>query len=423
MNSPALPASAYAGTKRASYTGLVIQAIVNNLAPLLFVVFHTQFNIPLAQLAVLASLNFVVQLLTDFACMFFVDKVGYRVPIVLAQALAALGFVLMAILPTVLGDPFVGLCIAVVFYAIGGGLLEVLASPIIEHLPTPADQKASGMAMLHSFYCWGQLAVVAGTTLMLSVIGRENWAVLPLLWAIVPAINTIVFMRVPLPETVADEHRTSMRSLFGTPMFLAALVLMMTGGAAELTISQWSSFFAETGIGVSKAMGDLLGPGLFALLMGLGRFSYGMWGHGLDLRKLLLASSIGAALCYIVAATSTIAAVSLIATALCGLMVALLWPGTFSLTAARFPLGGAAMFAVLALAGDAGGAGGPALAGGLAVATHGWLAPLAARLPDDGGHGLRSALLLCALIPAVFAVTVWSFGRSTGPVTDAPEPA
>lgn len=402
-----------AATKRASYTGLLVQAIVNNLAPLLFAVFHTQFAIPLAQLGLIAALNFGVQLLTDLVAMFVVDKVGYRVPVVLAHVFATLGLVLMATLPTVMASPFVGLCLAVVVYAIGGGLLEVLVSPIVEHLPTPADRKASGMALLHSFYCWGQLAVVVGSTVLLGVLGTAHWSVLPLIWAVVPLINTVAFLRVPLPRTVPEEHRTSLRDLFGTPMFLAALVLMMTGGAAELTMVQWSSFFAEKGIGVAKEVGDLFGPGLFALLMGIGRFGYGMWGAGLDLRRLLVLSSVGAAACYVVAAISPVAAVSLLACALCGLMVGLLWPGTFSLTAARFPMGGAAMFAALALAGDGGGAVGPALAGGLAELADGPLSGIAAVLPDDGGYGLRTALLLCALIPAVFAVTVWRFGRRT----------
>ncbi|MFT4295709.1 MAG: MFS transporter [Micropruina sp.] len=354
---PALPLGPehYSGTKRASYTGYVVQAIVNNLAPLLFVIFHTQFSIPLAQLGLIAALNFGVQLLTDFVAMFFVDKVGYRVPIVLAHVFAAIGLVLLAILPTAMPSPLLGLCIAVSVYAIGGGLLEVLVSPIVEHLPTPAHQKASGMALLHSFYCWGQLAVVVGTTTLLAAIGTQHWVWLPAIWAIVPLINTFVFLRVPMPETVAEDDRTSLRDLFGTPMFLAALVLMMTGGAAELTMVQWSSFFAEKGIGVGKEIGDLLGPGLFALLMGIGRFAYGIWGTGVDLRRVLIVSSIGAAACYLVAATSPVAIVSLLASAACGLMVALLWPGTFSLTAARFPMGGAAMFAILALAGDAGG--------------------------------------------------------------------
>lgn len=401
----------YASTKRAGYTGFVVQAIINNLAPLLFVTFHTQFQIPVAQLGLLAALNFGVQLLTDFAAMFFVDRVGYRRPIVAAHVFATTGLVLLALLPGALSDPFLGLCIAVAVYAVGGGLLEVLVSPIIEHLPTAAEEKASGMAFLHSFYCWGQLATVVVSTVLIGVLGTEHWALLPLVWALVPLVNTVVFARVPLPQTVPEEHRSPIKGLLGTPLFLAALVLMMTGGAAELTMVQWSSFFAEHSLGVSKEVGDLLGPGLFALLMGIGRFSYGMWGQRLDLSKTLAVMSLGAAACYLVAATSPIPVVSLLACALCGLMISLLWPGTFSLTAARFPYGGAAMFAVLALAGDAGGTAGPALVGGVAEAASTSLAGIAGVLPDDGGSGLRTGLLVAALVPLVFAVTVLRFGR------------
>lgn len=265
------------------------------------------------------------------------------------------------------------------------------------------------MAFLHSFYCWGQLATVVVSTVVIGAVGTEHWALLPLVWEVVPLVNTVVFARVPLPETVAEEHRTSVRGLLGTPLFLAALVLMMTGGAAELTMVQWSSFFAEHSLGVSKELGDLLGPGLFALLMGIGRFSYGMWGQRLDLRRTLAVMSLGAAVCYVVAATSSVAVVSLLACAACGFMISLLWPGTFSLTSARFPYGGAAMFAVLALAGDAGGTAGPAAVGGLAESASGFLAGLAGLLPDDGGSGLRTGLLLAAVVPLAFSVTVLRF--------------
>jgi fucose permease len=408
---------AYAATKRASYAAYVVQAVVNNLAPLLFIVFHTRLDIPVAQLGALAALNFGVQLLTDLAVMRVVDRVGYRVPLVLAHVLAAFGLVLLAVLPFVTPDPFVGLCVAVVVYAVGGGLLEVLVSPVVEHLPTPPESKAAGMALLHSFYCWGQLAVVVGTTALLAVLGEGLWPVLPVLWALVPLVNLVAFLRVPLPDTVADEDRTPLRSLVGTPLFLAALALMMTGGAAELTMAQWSSFFAEQGTGVSKQVGDLLGPGLFALLMGAGRFAYGIWGQRVSLRLLLVVSSAGAGICYVVAATVALPAVSLLACALCGLCVALLWPGTFSLTAARFPMGGAAMFALLALAGDAGGTLGPWAAGAAAGAADGWLAPLAAARPGDGGTGLRPALLLCAAIPVAFCLTVARF-RAARPAVE-----
>ncbi|WP_432457779.1 MFS transporter [Cellulomonas iranensis] len=407
-----MPSLTFTATRRSAYAGYVVQAVVNNLAPLLFVVFHTAFDVPVAQLGALAALNFGVQLATDLVAMRVVDRIGYRRPLVLAHVLAAAGLVLLAVLPAALPSPFLGLCVAVVVYGVGGGLLEVLVSPVVEHLPSPPGSKAAGMALLHSFYCWGQLAVVVGTTVLLAALGTDRWALLPVLWALVPLANLVVLLRVPMPATVPDEHRTPVRRLLGTPLFLAALVLMTTGGAAELTIAQWSSFFAEQGTGVPKEVGDLLGPGLFALLMGLGRFAYGMWGHGVPLRPLLAASGAGAAVCYVVAATATVPVVSLVACALCGLAVALLWPGTFSLTSARFPLGGAAMFALLALAGDAGGTLGPLGAGVLAGLTDGPLGGLAAALPPDSGSGLRAGLLLMAVVPAAFAVTVLVSGRA-----------
>lgn len=408
----------WTATRRSAHAGYVVQAVVNNLAPLLFVVFHTSLDVPVAQLGVLASLNFGVQLLTDLVAVRVVDRVGYRRPLVLAHALAGLGLVLLAVLPLVLASPFAGLCVAVVVYGVGGGLLEVLVSPVVEHLPSPPEAKATAMAIAHSFYCWGQLAVVVLTTALLAVLGTDLWALLPVLWALVPLANLVVLLRVPMPATVPDDHRTPLRALFGTPLFLAALVLMTTGGAAELTMAQWSSFFAEQGTGVPKEVGDLLGPGLFALLMGLGRAAYGVWGHDVPLRPLLAASGAAATVCYVVAATATVPVVSLVACALCGLAVALLWPGTFSLTSARFPLGGAAMFAVLALAGDAGGTFGPLGAGLLADAAAGPLAGLAAALPDDAGTGLRAGLLLSAVVPLVFAVTVLVSGRERAGRTD-----
>jgi len=411
----------YAATRRSAHAGYVVQAIVNNLAPLLFVVFHTSLDVPVAQLGALAALNFGVQLLTDLVAVRIVDRVGYRRPLVLAHALAALGLVLLAVLPLVAPSPFVGLCVAVVVYGIGGGLLEVLVSPVVEHLPSPSEAKATGMALAHSFYCWGQLAVVVLTTGLLALLGTDLWPVLPVLWAAVPLANLVVLLRVPMPETVPDEHRTPLRSLFGTPLFLAALVLMTTGGAAELTMAQWSSFFAEQGTGVPKEVGDLLGPGLFALLMGLGRAAYGVWGQDVPLRPLLAASGVAAAACYVVAATAAVPVVSLVACALCGLATALLWPGTFSLTSARFPLGGAAMFAVLALAGDAGGTFGPLGAGLLADLAAGPLAGLAAALPPDTGTGLRVGMLLSAVVPVVFALTVLASGRSRPTAAATPD--
>ena len=403
-------------TRRAAYASFVVQAIVNNLAPLLFVVFHARLGIDVARLGLLAGLNFLVQLLTDLAAVKVVDRVGYRAPMMLAHALAALGLVLMALLPQLLASPFAGLCLAAVVYAIGGGLIEVLASPVVEHLPAePGRSKESGMALLHSFYCWGQLSVVVASTALLTILGMGAWWVLPLVWAVVPAVNAVLMTRVPVPATVPDHERTSLIGLVSSPVFLLVLLLMVAGGASELTMSQWSSFFAQQATGVPKAVGDLLGPGLFALLMALGRTAYGLLGERVPLRGALIASGAGAAACYVVTASSPAPAASLVACALTGLCVALMWPGTTSLAAARFPAGGGAMFAMLALAGDVGAAAGPSAAGAIAdaagTASAGAPGRLAALLPPDAGTGLRPALLVCCLVPVVFAVSVWTVGR------------
>ncbi|MFI2754803.1 MFS transporter [Cellulomonas sp. P22] len=407
------PALTYTATRRACYTGFVTQAVVNNLAPLLFIVFQTSYDVPVEMLGRLVLLNFGVQLLTDLAAVRFADRTGYRIPLVLAHALAVLGLVLLAVAPAVAPTPYVGLCVAVIVYAIGGGLLEVMVSPVVESLPSPQEGKAAAMSLLHSFYCWGQVAVVGGTTAVLAMTGFGSWQVLPLLWAVVPAVNLVVFLRVPLPPTVPDEHRLSLRSLFGAPAFVCALVLMMTAGAAELTMSQWSSFFAETSLGVAKTWGDLAGPGLFAALMGVGRIVYGLWGARIPLAPTMIGAGSLSVVCYLVATLSPSPVVSLAACALCGLAVSIMWPGTFSLAAARFPLGGAAMFAVLAVMGDLGGAVGPWLTGAVAdltAASTGLLGSLAAALPDDGGTGLRVGLLGAAVFPLVLVVcaTVWT---------------
>ncbi|NAZ82441.1 MFS transporter [Kineococcus sp. R8] len=399
-------------TRRACYTGYVVQAVVNNLAPLLFIVFQRRYDVPLDVLGRLVLLNFATQLVTDVVAVKVVDRIGYRVPLVLAHALAATGLLLLAAGPQWGPSPAAGLAVAVVVYAVGGGLLEVLVSPVVEALPSPAEAKAAQMSLLHSFYCWGQVAVVVGTTLLLAAVGEEDWPLLPVLWALVPLVNLVVFTRVPLPATVPDEHRTSLRALLRAPAFTAVLLLMLAAGAAELTMSQWSSLYAEQGLGAAKVTGDLAGPALFAVLMGVGRTVYGLWGSRIPLVPALTASGVLAAACYVVAAVSESPAAGLVGCAACGLAVALLWPGAFSLAAARFPLGGAAMFGVLAVAGDAGGALGPWAAGALAEASTtstGVLQQISEALPADDGSGLRVGLLLAVVFPLLVVVAAAGF--------------
>lgn len=388
----------FESTRRACYTGYVTQAIVNNLAPLLFIVFQTRYDIPYEMLGRLVLLNFATQLITDLVAVRVVDRIGYRAPLVLAHVFCVAGLVMLSILPSLLASPYVGLALAIVIYAIGGGILEVLVSPVVDALPSPEEGKAAAMSLLHSFYCWGQVGVVLGTTLVLARIGHEAWQILPLLWALVPLANVAAFVRVPMPSTVADEHRTPLRRLFQTPAFVAALVLMLCAGASELTMSQWSSLFAEQGLGLPKVSGDLAGPCLFAMLMGLGRAAYGFWGERIPLVPALLACGVLATVCYLTTSLVRDPRVSLLGCALCGLAVSLLWPGTFSLTARRFPFGGGAMFAILAMMGDAGAAIGPWLAGAVA---------------DVSGAGLHAGLLVGTTFPLLIVATALAYGLTT----------
>jgi fucose permease len=404
-------------TRRACYTGYVTQAIVNNLAPLLFIVFQTHYAVSIERLGRLVLLNFATQLLTDIVAVKYVDRWGYRGSLVAAHVFALIGLVTLAIAPAVLPSPYVGLCAGVILCAIGGGLLEVMVSPVVEHLPSPQTHKAAAMALLHSFYCWGQVAVVAGTTLILAQIGQTAWQALPLVWAMVPLVNLVIFLRVPMPPLVAEHERIKLRELFSSRAFLAMLVLMFAAGSVELVMVQWSSLFAERGLGVSKVTGDLLGPCLFAVLMGIGRILYGLGGHKIALPPALAICGVACTVCYLTVAFASHPLISLLACAFTGLAASLLWPGTFSLSAARFPLGGAAMFGVLAVFGDLGGALGPWLTGVIADASarastaasaRPMMAALADLLPSDA-TGLRVGILAGTIVPVVMTITAVAY--------------
>lgn len=422
---PSLASVGFGETRRACYVASVTQAIVNNLAPLLFVVFQTRFDVTLEMLGRLALLNFGTQVVAELVAVRFVDRVGFRRPMVVAHLLCAAGLVLLAVLPSTLPSPYAGLCVAIVVYAIGGGVLEVVVSPVIEGLPTPHHGKAAAMALLHSFYCWGYVAVVVTSTLLLAALGQGGWWALPLLWALVPLANAVAMARVALPGTVAEHERLPLGDLVRSPVFLAALGLMVCAGATEMTMAQWSSLFAEQSLGVSKVWGDLAGPGLFAVLMGAGRTMYGLWGRRMPLVPVMAASGVLAVGCYLTVALVANPAVSLAACALTGLAVSLLWPGTFSLAASRFPTGGAAMFGVLAVFGAVGAAVGPWIAGALADATASsgsWLAGVADALPDDAGSGLRTGILAATAFPVVVVVVTLALHRGRSqPAPEGPE--
>ena len=352
----------YDKTITACFVGYIVQAVVNNFTPLLFLFFQNSYHIPLSQITLLVTFNFGIQLLVDLLSVGFIDKIGYRASMVIAHVLSAAGLILLTILPEVLPVSFIGILIAVLIYAIGGGLLEVLVSPVVE--ACPSDNKEKAMSMLHSFYCWGHAGVVLISTLFFYVAGIEKWKILAVIWAVIPIGNALVFAKVPIAPLIEDgESGLELKDLFRIKVFWILLVMMVCAGASEQAVSQWASAFAEKGLGISKAAGDLAGPMAFAVLMGMSRLFYGKYGERIHLERFMIYSSFLCILSYLGISLFPIPLLNLIACAVCGLSVGIMWPGTFSKASAALPKGGTAMFALLALGGDIGCSGGPTLVG------------------------------------------------------------
>ena len=374
----------YRRTLLACYLGFITQAISANFAPLLFLTFKDTYGIPLEKVALIPMTFFLTQLLIDFAATRFVDRIGYRTCVVCSQVLSALGLALFAVLPEVLPDPFTGILIAVVLYAMGAGLIEVLISPIVE--ACPFENKAGVMSLLHSFYCWGSVGVILGSTVFFAVFGVENWRILAILWAVLPFANTFNFLKCPIERLTEDGEGMKMGQLFRMPLFWLMALLMVCSGASELSMSQWGSAFTESAMGVSKTIGDLAGPCLFAVLMGISRVFYGKMSEKLDLTKTMLGCGALCIVCYLLASLSSSPVLGLMGCALCGISVGIMWPGTLSISAQKCPKGGMVMFALLALAGDLGGSIGPSLVGSVSSMADG---------------NLKTGLLVATLFPVL----------------------
>ena len=381
-------------TLRACYQGYVTQAICANFAPLLFLTFQKTYGLSLAQLALIPTVFFLTQLLIDLAAAGFVDRVGYRVCVVLAHGLSTAGLVMLAVVPDLLPNPFAGILLAVVVYAVSSGLIEVLISPIVE--ACPFENKESRMSLLHSFYCWGAAGVVLGSTLFFALFGVEHWRILTLLWALIPFGNLFRFLTCPINRLVEEEDRMGIRRLLGLPIFWLLTLLMVCSGAAEVSMAQWASAFTESAMGVSKTVGDLAGPCLFAVLMGLSRVLYAKMSRRVDLRSVMLGCGLLCIGCYLLAALSPSPVFGLAGCALCGFSVGILWPGTISISARTCPTGGTALFAFLALAGDLGGAVGP-----MSVGLFSGLA----------GGDLKQGLLIAAVFPIALSVGLAALKR------------
>lgn len=384
----------YQKTLRACYLGYVTQAICANFAPLLFLTFQKTYNISLGEIACIPTLFFLTQLLIDLAATKFVDRIGYRTCVVVSHLLSVVGLAMLAFLPDRLPVPFLGILLSVVVYAVSSGLIEVLVSPIVE--ACPFENKESRMSLLHSFYCWGMVAVVLGSTLFFALFGLENWRILTLLWALVPFCNSFNFLTCPIERLVENGSGMGAKALLRLPLFWLLILLMACAGAAETAMAQWASAFTEAAIGVPKTVGDLAGPCLFAALMGLSRLLCAGMGQKVDLRKRMLVCGILCIGCYLLAALSTSPLLGMAGCALCGFSVGILWPGTISISSQACPAGGTAMFAFLALAGDLGGTVGPLSVGFVSGLAH---------------NDLQKGLLIAALFPVVLVLGLIALKR------------
>ena len=391
----------YKKTLTACYLGFITQAIAANFTPLLFLTFKNTYGIGLEKIALIPLTFYFTQFLIDFAAAKFVDKIGYRICVVSSQVLAAAGLILLAVLPELLPVPFSGILIAVVLYAIGGGLVEVLVSPIVE--ACPFKNKDGMMSLLHSFYCWGAVGVILGSTLFFSVFGIENWKVLTLIWAVVPLYNAFNFITCPIERLIEDGGSMSPGQLRRLPLFWLLILLMICSGASEAAMAQWASAFTESAMGVSKTVGDLAGPCLFAAFMGVSRTLYGKMSERLDLTKTMLACGMLCVICYLMASLSSLPMIGLAGCAFCGISVGIMWPGAISISSRKCPRGGTAMFALLALAGDLGATVSPAMVGSIS---------------NLAGGNLKTGLLAAAAFPLIliFSLIVLNrkFNRSTG---------
>ncbi|MBR2601831.1 MAG: MFS transporter [Clostridia bacterium] len=384
----------YRKTLAACYLGFITQAITANFAPLLFLKFHADYHISLGQIALIPTAFFLTQLLVDVFCAWFVDAIGYRRSVILSEITSGLGLAGLAVIPDLFSDPFTGILVCVIIYAIGSGLIEVVVSPIVE--ACPFEHKDAVMSLLHSFYCWGSVGVILLSTLFFALFGIENWRILACIWALIPLYNIWNFATCPIERLTEEGKGMTVGALFKTPLFWLAIVLMICAGASELSMAQWASAYTEAALGFPKTVGDLIGPCLFAVTMGICRVIYGKFGTRMNLTRFMIGSGILCLCCYLLASLSASPVLGLIGCVCCGFSVGIMWPGTISITSPRLPQGGTALFALLAMAGDLGGAFGPSLVG---------------TVTQQAGDSLQSGMLVGSVFPLVMVLSLFVMNR------------
>lgn len=384
----------YKKTLTACYLGYITQAVMANFAPLLFLKFHRDYGIPLGKIALISTTFFMTQLVTDILCARFVDRIGYRRSVVASGVCSAAGLIGLAVFPGCFPDPFTGIIVSVVIYAVGSGLIEVLGSPIVE--ACPFDHKEAVMSLLHSFYCWGTVGVVLLSTLFFAVFGIDRWRWLAAIWALIPLYNIYNFAVCPIEYLVEDGKGLGILGLLRIPLFWVCVILMVCAGASELSMAQWASAYAESAAGLSKTAGDIAGPCMFAVTMGMSRSIYGKFGDRMNLRTFMMGSGILCLICYLMASVSSNPLIGLAGCMICGFSVGIMWPGTISISSRQLPAGGTAMFALLAMAGDLGGAFGPGLVGAVT---------------QNAGNNLQMGMLAGCVFPLVLVVSLLILNR------------
>ena len=395
----------YKSTLAACCTCSVSQAVINNLSTLLFVVFNEKLGVSLAQISLLIALNFVIQIVIDLSSTFFVDRIGYRPCILVATAMSALGVICLGALPAVMDNKFTALLISTVMCGFGAGLIEVISSPIVDAIP--GEEKVKFMGLLHSFYCWGHALVIILSTVFFVTVGIDNWVLLPIIWSIVPLTSFVMFTFVPICSLSEDSVKSPIRHLVKQKSFWLFLIIMLCGGACEMGMAQWASMFAEKALGVSKSVGDLLGPCAFALCMGIGRLLLSKFGDRLRLERWLLGSFSLCLICYLTTALVPSPIIGLIGCAICGFTVAMLWPGTLTIGSKRLPHSGTAMFALFALAGDVGCTAGPNVIGLIsdAIVARGITLDSGIFAGDSTTIGMKVGMLCAAVFPIIAIIT------------------
>lgn len=392
----------YQKTLIACYLGFITQAIAANFAPLLFLKFHNDYNIPLGEIALISTVFFLTQLIVDVLCSYFADRIGYRNCVVASELCSSAGLIGLAFLPDIFPRPLIGIIISVIVYAVGSGLIEVLGSPIVE--ACPFEHKEATMSLLHSFYCWGCVGVILLSTVFFAVWGIDRWKWLACIWALIPLYNIYNFATCPIEHTTDEGKGMKISGLLRVPLFWISIVLMVCAGASELSMSQWASAYTESALGLSKSMGDLAGPCMFAITMGISRVIFGKYGDKLDLMKFMTSSGFLCLICYISASISDNAILGLIGCIMCGFSVGIMWPGTISICSGHLPSGGTAMFALLAMAGDLGGALGPGLVG---------------NITQNAGNDLKKGMLAGCIFPLILIVSLFILKKSSAGALDS----